>query len=440
MAASFLRWFLTRREGKPLRSPGRHFQSHPIQRNSLRFRPDPYIKLPLGCGGKPARTVGNQNRMTTTSIFSDHAARLRLFMAQSLADPELPAAVLDETFEQLALKWFALQFQHNAAYQVWCKSRGASLETVAHWADIPALPTSAFKELDVTSISVAERTQVFHSSGTTEQRPSRHFHHAASLALYETSLLLWFRWCLLAEAKQKVHFLILTPPASSAPHSSLVHMFDAVRREFGAARSKFYGALEASAAWSLNEAELQTALQSAMEAAQPVMLLGTAFSYVHLVDQLVAEGKTYHLPPGSCALETGGYKGRSRSLPKSELHQLIGERLGLAAEQIVCEYGMSELSSQAYDAGPAGAENSARLARHFQFPPWARVCIVSPETGREVQDGETGLVRVLDLANLWSVAAVQTEDLAIRRGSGFELLGRTAVAEARGCSLMSANR
>ncbi len=402
--------------------------------------PARYIKLPLGCGGKPARTVGDKNRMTTTSIFSDHAARLRQFMAQSLAAPEPSAAVLNETFSQLALEWFALQFQHNAAYQAWCKSLEASPETVAHWADIPALPTSAFKELHVTSISLAERTQVFHSSGTTEHRPSRHFQHAESLALYEVSLLSWFRACLLAEVKEKVRFLILTPPPSSALHSSLVHMFETVRRELGSAQSKFHGAMDATGAWSLDEAGLQAALQSAMDAAQPVMLLGTAFNYVHLVDRLALEGKIFNLPPGSRALETGGYKGRSRSLPKSELHQLIGERLGLAAEQIVCEYGMSELSSQAYDVGPVGAESSSQQARRFQFPPWARVSIVSPETGREVQDGETGLVRVIDLANLWSVAAVQTEDLAIRRGSGFELLGRAVTAEARGCSLMSANR
>lgn len=378
--------------------------------------------------------------MTTTSIFSDHAARLRQYMARSLAAPELSAALLDETFNQLALESFAMQFQHNAAYQRWCKSLGTSPETVAHWADIPALPTSAFKELDVTSISVAERTQVFHSSGTTEQRPSRHFHHVESLALYEVSLLLWFRACLLAEAKQKIQFLILTPPTSGAPHSSLVHMFDAVCRELGSARSKFYGATDASGAWSLNHGGLSAALQSAIDGAEPVMLLGTAFSYVHLVDHLAAEGKVFQLPPGSRALETGGYKGRSRSLPKSELHQLIGERLGLSTEQVVCEYGMSELSSQAYEIEPFRADDSSPQTRRFQFPPWARARIVSPETGCEVQDGETGLVRVFDLANLWSVVAVQTEDLAVRRGVGFELLGRTAVAEARGCSLMSANR
>ena len=75
--------------------------------------------------------------------------------------------------------------------------------------------------------------------------------------------------------------------------------------------------------------------------------------------------------------------------------------------------------------------------RIFKFPPWARVQIISPETGREVADGETGIIRVFDLANVFSVAAIQTEDLGIRRGNGFELIGRAQMAEPRGCSLMS---
>jgi hypothetical protein len=54
-----------------------------------------------------------------------------------------------------------------------------------------------------------------------------------------------------------------------------------------------------------------------------------------------------------------------------------------------------------------------------------------------VADGKTGLIRVFDLANVFSVAAIQTEDLGIRRGGGFELIGRARLAEPRGCSLMS---
>ena len=116
-------------------------------------------------------------------------------------------------------------------------------------------------------------------------------------------------------------------------------------------------------------------------------------------------------------------------MPKAELHALITERLSIPSENIICEYGMSELSSQAYDAGS--------VERVFHFPPWARVQIISPETGKEVVNGETGLIRIFDLANVFSVAAIQTEDLGIRRGDGFELIGRAQLAEPRGCSLMT---
>jgi len=56
---------------------------------------------------------------------------------------------------------------------------------------------------------------------------------------------------------------------------------------------------------------------------------------------------------------------------------------------------------------------------------------------REVAEGETGLIRVFDLANVFSVMAIQTEDLAVRHADGFELIGRAALAESRGCSLMT---
>src|SRR5262249_2664482 len=146
---------------------------------------------------------------------------------------------------------------------------------------------------------------------------------------------------------------------------------------------------------------------------------GTAFNYVHLLDALAAESADWRLAPGSWALETGGYKGRSREIPKSELHAGLELRLGLSRARIVCEYGMSELSSQAYDdARPGDQELDSPSVRNFHFPSWARVRVVSPETGREVADGEPGLIRVWDLANVWSVLCVQTEDLGVRRGSG----------------------
>lgn len=376
-------------------------------------------------------------------------ARLRGFMGESLgsrAQAPSVAGGLEEGFSQLALDLFAIQFSHNPALRRLCDAQSISPGRIHQWQDIPAVPTSAFKELDVTSLPPAARVVAFHSSGTTEQRPSRHYHDPESLALYEASLLSWFQRHLVprsperqGEASSAARFnlmvLSLTPNTREAPNSSLVHMFETVRSAFGSSESAFVGRLEQGGAWGIDFAGVRRRLDAAERAGSPVILLGSAFNFVHLLDQMDSIGSL--LPSGSRVLETGGYKGRSRVMSKCELHQLITGRLGVSSSQIVTEYGMSELSSQAYD-GVAGSPEAADPARRiFRFPPWARARVVSPESGREVAEGETGLLRIFDLANVRSALAVQTEDLAIRRGTGFELVGRAALAEPRGCSLMA---
>jgi hypothetical protein len=183
---------------------------------------------------------------------------------------------------------------------------------------------------------------------------------------------------------------------------------------FGTVKPVFVGRKD----WSLDVEKVRLLTSAATGS---VGLMGTAFNFVHLIDAV----GSLKLPGCSRLLETGGYKGRSREVSRKELHEMIRGAFGVS--EIVTEYGMCELSSQAY----------AREGGIFHFPSWVRVQIVSPENGREVKEGETGLVRVFDLANIWSVLAVQTEDLGVRRKHGFELIGRASGAEARGCSLLS---
>jgi hypothetical protein len=379
--------------------------------------------------------------MTTTSIFSDYVARLRAFIRQSSADTADTARPssknADEAFNSLALELYALQFAHNQPYRRFCDSRGVSPRTISHWTTIPAMPAVAFKETDLTCLPAGERTTSFFSSGTTGQKRSRHFHNVHSLALYESSLLPWFKAHLLAGCG-RLNMLFLTPSPALAPHSSLAHMFETLRREFGAVGSLFVGNIEAEEAWRIETKRALFFLRDAIQANRPVALLGTAFNFVQLLDFLAASDTTLRLPEGSRVLETGGYKNRSRFAPKAELHALMTTQLGVPGSHIISEYGMSELSSQAYDSRVPGAECQVPGEdRLFRFPPWARVQIVSPETGGEVGEGERGLIRVLDLANVSSVMAIQTEDLGVRHNNGFEFVGRAESSEPRGCSLMS---
>ena len=99
-----------------------------------------------------------------------------------------PQVAEDRGFNELALELFALQFKFNPAYRKICESRRLTPNVVEHWTQVPFVPTSAFKELELSSIPPEERTAVFHSSGTTEQKPSRHFHCMESLKAYEETL------------------------------------------------------------------------------------------------------------------------------------------------------------------------------------------------------------------------------------------------------------
>jgi hypothetical protein len=423
----------------------------------------------------------------TDEPFASLIRRVREFIRAHDRGRDLFAASEPAAFEDLARDLFAAQFSAVRPYQALCQARGITPATLGDWRDIPAVPTPAFKEFDFTSLPPGESTGVFHSSGTTGAARSRHFHGADSLALYEESVRAWFQPHLLPEvacAAPRVadttrpdgapignawRFLFLAPPAHEVPHSSLAHMFTHVAERWGGSNPVFLAHGDAEGRWHL-DAERTREILAASGASAPVVLLGTAFLFVHLLDELGdwsagfqhgasdsnggASGRrpalrfrafSFVLPPGSRVLETGGYKGRSREVSRAELYAGITRCLGIPTSHIISEYGMSELSSQAYDAivpgtsTPAAADNARPFApsRHFRFPPWARARVMSPEDGREVADGEVGLLRVVDLANVRSVMAVQTEDLVIRRGEGFVLLGRLPRAEAKGCSLLA---
>jgi hypothetical protein len=377
-----------------------------------------------------------------TSELSIFAARLRehitiwcdeLCSLPSTIDPRLTHHA-DIEFNGLALMLFTLQFAHNEPYRKLCIARSVTPGDVNHWTRIPTVPTAAFKEFEMTCLTSEQRARAFHSSGTTEHRPSRHFHNAESLAVYEASLWPWFE-ANVGAVDHCFRLLSLTPPAGQVPHSSLVHMFDVVRQKLGADESAFVGRVGLGGVWTVDfEAALAVLTQTD---SKPLLVVGTAFSFVHLLDELVSRNLGFNLPAGSRVLETGGYKGRARAMPKAELHTLITKHLGVPSSHILCEYGMSELSSQAYQSPKPGV-SGLTAARAFHFPRWVRARVVSAETGVEVNDGETGILSIVDLANVFSVMAIQTEDLAVRRGDGFELLGRVAMAEPRGCSLSAA--
>ncbi len=333
----------------------------------------------------------------------------------------------DGRFNALALAVFAYQYQRNSAYCSFCRNRGVTPATVSHWSEVPAVPTAAFKELAIACFPIEEAVAVYHSSGTTGSTPSKHY--LPTLALYEASLKPNFAAHVLPEG-EPMPMLILGPSPRQAPHSSLAHMLEVVRRTWGTPDSDYY--LDER---GLQRDRLTAALRRAEEDGRPVCLLGTAFAFVHILDYCGETGVRFRLPPGSRIMDTGGYKGRSREVAKDKLYGLYASLLGVPQDHVVNEYGMTEMGTQFYDNVLWDARRGLQRPRFKVVPPWARTVVADPETLEPAPRGSVGLLRHYDLANLGSAMAVQTDDLGVETGDGFEIVGRASGAEARGCSI-----
>ena len=136
-------------------------------------------------------------------------------------------------------------------------------------------------------------------------------------------------------------------------------------------------------------------------------------------------------------MQTGGYKGRSREVEPALLRGMLADRYGLDDANIVAEYGMTEMSSQLYEASLRDrVEGHPSPRHHLIAPPWVRATPVDPESLQPVQRGEVGVLRIDDAANLDSVASILTSDLAELMPDGSLVLhGRAEGSSLRGCSL-----
>ncbi len=334
-------------------------------------------------------------------------------------------AMGDEEFQSLALRIFAHQWRACRPYRAFCEGRGATPETVLRWEDVPAVPATAFKHLDLLSAQGAPEA-VFRTSGTTVGADRRGRHLVPSLALYRASLLPNFAAYLLPEG-ERMPLLSLIAPPSVAPQSSLSTMIGAVA-----------GTLVSEVRWvetldnGSDVAGFIAAARDLERSGRAALVVGTAFAFVHLLDALEATGERVHFPEGTRIMETGGFKGRSRVVARDALYRAIADRLGVPERRIVNEYGMTELLSQLYE--PVLREGPDVPGRHVP-PPWLRVRALDPMTLAPLSAGKRGVLAFFDLANLGSVSHVLTEDVGTVSADGVRLQGRAVGAEPRGCSL-----
>ncbi len=349
------------------------------------------------------------------------------------------AAGAREDFDELALAIARFQAEASPGYQRLLRARGASLTSAD---EIVPVPSDAFRLTRVATFAPELDALRFYTSGTTGSE--RGTHAMRRRDTYEKLSLAFGRRALLGPRGRAV-VVALAPRPEDPPTSSLAYMMARFMEQFDGER---LGELEpafssrSGCRWLLREdgvdfANLERASRVAAERGSPVLLLGTAFALVRLVDDRGQHQLS--LPPGSVVMQTGGFKGRSREVTLEELRAAVSGALAVEPARVVGEYGMTELTSQLYEASITESElrrahPGAEPGTYFE-PPWLRVTPVDPIDLRPVANGEAGLARFTDLGNVDSAVSVVTQDLVRRSGGGIQLLGRQPGAPARGCSL-----
>lgn len=318
--------------------------------------------------------------------------------------------------EEAAAAVVAYQRDHIPALRAFWDRRGFTETSPPLTA--PGVPTDVFKHATLVS-DEAPPSITFRTSGTTVG--ARGQSPRISTVCYDHGAIHAFNQLPLPNAPA---FPALTFPTTTHPDSSLSHMVATLATHH-----------RTTPAFCLSPKGIDhPTLRTHATPERPTVLFGTAFALVHLLDSAPLP-----LHPDSLLIETGGYKGQSRTLSKPDLYTALAQHTSLPITSIRSEYSMTELSSQLYSTpwdttGP----------QHLTPPPWLVPTAVNPETLHPLPHGTPGLLRFFDLANVDTPCAIQTSDIGtVHRHTGTSsaptltvtLQGRHPDATPRGCSL-----
>ena len=318
-------------------------------------------------------------------------------------------------FNNLTLDIFRFQAENNSVYSKYLEFLGVDFLKVQSVNTIPFLPIEAFKSNRVVTGCFSDE-QVFKSSGTTSSMSERSSHHVRSVEWYNKISLCIFNT--LVEPVTSFKWLGLLPGYSERPDSSLIHMVKHFMIEAEDVLSDNF--------FLDNFSRLNDELEKASDS--EIALVGVTHALLSWLEGDLAPSFTPELISKLTIIETGGMKGHGKEPLREEVHARI--RATLPNVNILSEYGMTELLSQAY----------SKDGKYYEPPSWMKVLIKDTSDPMSiVTDGRTGRVQIIDLANIDSCSFISTSDLGkMEIGTRkFAILGRFDNSEVRGCNLLS---
>lgn len=315
----------------------------------------------------------------------------------------------EEDFRTACLATFRYQYENLKVYRKFVDYLNINPPSINQVSDIPFLPIEMFKNHLVLDKN-AEAENYFQSSGTTQINRSKHY--IADFSLYEESIYKSFEQFI--GKPEDYIFLGLLPNYSENPHSSLIYMIDFLIKKSNKPENGYF---------LYNHQELFDLLQTLSD--KKVILFGVSFALLDFLDYCHANSQTLQFSKTLIVIETGGMKGRKEEMTKDELLKIFQN--GFKTDKIYSEYSMTELLSQAYSLG----ENI------YKSPNWMKILVRNTEDPFSyVEEGRTGAINIIDLANRHSCAFLATQDLGKSENGFFQVLGRIDHSDIRGCSLL----
>lgn len=316
----------------------------------------------------------------------------------------------EQDFLNASLAAFHYQYEHVEIYRKFVNYLKINPDEVNTLTKIPFLPIEMFKNHQI--LDKKPKTDLFfQSSGTTQMNLSKHF--IADPGLYEESIYKSFEQFI--GKPEDFIFLGLLPSYLEKQNSSLIYMVDYLMKKSAKPENGYF---------LYNHSDLFELLNNLKD--KKVILFGVSFALLDFLDSVESLNLSVNGSQNLTVIETGGMKGRKEEMTKDELLKILQN--GFKTEKIYSEYSMTELLSQAYSLGN----------NEYKCPNWMRILVRNAEDPFSYeQEGRTGAVNIIDLANIHSCCFIATQDLGKKLpGDTFQVLGRIDHSDIRGCSLL----
>jgi phenylacetate-coenzyme A ligase PaaK-like adenylate-forming protein len=294
--------------------------------------------------------------------------------------------------------------------------------------ELPFLPVRLFKELDLLSVEKSEIIKQMHSSGTTGNNASRIYLDRKTIAI-QTKVLSRIVGSKLGQ--KRLPMIVLDSESTITSRNTYSARAAGILGFSTFSSSRFFALDETM---NLRANELKEIVSSNLD--KKFMLFGfTYMVWQHFIQELIKSETQLDLS-GSILIHGGGWKKLTAEYQVSNEHFKNQIRKFTNISDVTDYYGMVEQTGSLYFECSAGNLHSSL---------YSEVIFRDPQNLQPLTPGETGLIQVCSIVALsYPGHVLLTEDLGTYLGDDdcpcgglgryFQIVGRIAQAEIRGCS------